>query len=290
MTAGSWSPERMGREVEKKSSNADLATYLERSKTEDVHALIRLLKSRFSKRSLRLCERFKDVEIIPPPMTISRQQLSQEIVALLGWYGSNSIAYGYRKVRLRDGSKFYLGILNDVLRIFNNRLPKKERRKLARTGGVPDLEQRVVEMLLALRFHKKSTQELIQILEESGLEREVAEDLATRYGPAGLAGAGLPVLTKFLGKKTVMNIVQGLVVAIVGKFLGKEAAKQMAKRLAVVLTQKGLRRMINWIGWVLLASDAFLFLVSPARRITIKAVPFISLVRVRERLESGDYS
>jgi len=96
------------------------------------------------------------------------------------------------------------------------------------------------------------------------------------------------MLTKLLGKKTVMNVVQLLAVSIVGKFVGKEAASQMVKRMALKITQKALTRTISWIGWIILAVDIIGFCISPARRITTKAVPLIALVRVGERLKKGE--
>lgn len=250
-----------------------------------MHALIGIMRSRFCRASLHLAKKYSSVAQIPLPSSSARAQLSGEMVELLGWYGSNTLGYGYRKLTQSKGTKPYLGILNDVAKLLNKRLPKRDRKKLPLAGGVSDLEKDVVEILLGLRFGgKKSTEKIVQILEESGLEKHVAEEVATRYGTVGLGGVSLPMLTKVLGKKSVMNIVQAMVVSIVGKFIGKEAAKQMAKRVALKITQKALTRMIIWIGWILLGADIVGFATSPARRVTVKVIPFIALVRVRERL------
>ena len=87
-----------------------------------------------------------------------------------------------------------------------------------------------------------------------------------------------------------MNIINKMIVLFVGKFIGKEAAKQMAKRLAVKVTQKALSRFIGFIGLLLLAGDVLLFTISPARRITIKAVPFICLIRTKDLYNTDDSS
>jgi len=120
------------------------------------------------------------------------------------------------------------------------------------------------------------------------LAEDISKEIAKKYGSVGLSGAALPVLVKYLGKKTVMNIINNMIVFFVGKFIGKEAAKQMAKRLAVKVAQKTLARSIAFIGWLLLAGDILLFAFSPARRITIKAIPFICLLRTRQLYNTED--
>ncbi len=270
------------------SSSNELAEYLRRCDADIVHATIQILKSRLSDASVQLAQTYHSVDDIPAPRTALRVEISQEIIKLLGWYGSNTFGYVYRKLVNGEGYKPYLGILQDVVRLFNKRLPKKDRKKLPIVTGMSDLETTLVEILVTLRFHKKTTEEIVQILEESGLEKYVAEEVAKRYGPAGLSGMSLPMLTKLLGKKTVMTIVQELAVCIVGRFVGKEAAKQMARRMALKITQKTLTRMINWIGWILFTVDVIIFVSSPARRVTMKVVPLIALSRVREQLEKGE--
>lgn len=265
------------------TSNEELVKYLTVCDPEDVQALLGLLRSRLSPTSRKLAAEYASAGTVPAAGTDERVELSRQLVNLVGWYGANSIAYTWRKIFQGSGGKAYLGVLRDVVRLLNHQLPRKHREKLPVATGVPELEQKTVELLLALQFHDKKTEEIVQILEESGLEKEVAEDAARRYGP-GLASVGLPILTKVLGKKTVMTIVQQMLVAIVGRFIGKEAASQMAKRVAVKIAQKTLTRLINWVGWVLLASDIVMFAAAPARRITLKAIPFLALSRVRMRL------
>ena len=265
-----------------KTSSDELAQFLCQCGSEDVYRLIQLMKSRLSPASRRLVHRFGAIEDLPPSGTPERLEVCTEIVDLLGWYGANTVAYVRRRVFTGAGSKPYLGILRDVVRLLNKRLPRKQRHDIPTAPGVAELEQKVVEILLGLQFHNKSTEEIVQILQESGLEREVAQDVAQRYGP-GLAGAGLPLLVRVLGKKTVMTMMQQLIVTIVARFIGKEAATQMAKRLAIKVAQKTLTRLLSYVGWVLLAVDILLFGVSPARRITLKAVLFVSLIRVPGR-------
>ena len=265
------------------TSSSALENYLCGCASGEIHALIGLMRSRLSPESRRLAEGFPSPDSIPDPNTEGRQELCCRIVALLGWYGSNAVAYTWRKTFRADAGKPYLGILRDVVRVLNRRLPRKQRQMLPLASGVSDFEQQVVEILLRLRFHKKNPEEVVQILQESGLEEDIAKEVGRRYGP-GLASVGLPMLTKFLGKRTVMAMVQQMVVAIVGRYIGKEAALQMAKQIAAKIAQKTLTRLISWVGWALLVLDVGMFVAAPARRITLKAVPFIALNRVRKQL------
>lgn len=270
------------------TSNDSLIHFLEDCPPEDLHLLITLLHSRLSKQSRALNAEYPTSNDIPPPQTPDRTELSHRIVSLLGWYGSNSLVYAYRKCTHTFSGKPYLGICNDVATILNKRFPKKKRRTLPIVASVPELEQLIVELLLQATFQGKSTEELSQILQESGLEEKAAEEAAKKYGPAGFAAASLPLLTKFLGKKTVMNIIQQLIIAFFGRFVGKEAARIAAARIVIIFSQKLLTRFINVIGWFLLAADTAFFVSSPARRITIKVIPCLALLRLRDRLDDDD--
>lgn len=271
-----------------RSSSEELAEYLQQCDADVIYAMIKILRSRLHRASFQLAENYYSVDDIPAPRTTLRTELIQEIIKLLGWYGSNAVAYTWRRFSKGKGGKSYLGILQDVAKLFNKRLPKKDRKKLPITAGVADFETILAEIMVTLRFHKKKPEEILQILEEAGIEKHVAEEVAKKYAPTGFAGISLPMLTKLLGKKTVMNVVQLLAVSIVGKFVGKETASQMVKRMALKITQKALTRTISWIGWIILAVDIIGFCISPARRITTKAVPLIALVRVGERLKKGE--
>lgn len=269
------------------TSSAELEDYLTESESSEIHALIGLMYSRLSPESRKLATEYAQPGAIPPSCSEARRRLCGRIVALLGWYGSNAMAYGWRRLLRVDAGKPYLGILRDVVKVLNHQLPRKERQALPLATGVSDFEQKVTEILLRLRFHEKTAEEIVQILRESGLEKDIAKDVVRRYGP-GLASVGLPMLSTFLGKKTVMVMVQQMVVAIVGRYIGREAALQMAKRLAVKVAQKTLTRLINWVGWVLLAADVTMFACAPARRITVKVVLFIALNRVGKQMESTE--
>ena len=262
------------------SSNEQLIEFLSGCEQAIVHTWMLFLKSRLSRKSLKLCKKYDSPENIPEQNTPERKELARELVNLLSWYGSNSLAYGGRKLTKPAASKQYNAIAMDVAKIIRRRLPRKQRPDIPRAPGVSELEAIIAEMLIAIVFHNKSTDEIHQILEEAGLEKDVAAEAARKFGP-GISAITLPILTKILGKKTVTVIIEQVIISITSKRLGKEAAKAFAKRMLIKFPQKAITRFINIIGWILLAIDALLFVTSPARRMTVKAVPFIALSRVR---------
>lgn len=270
------------------TSNVELESALAEWPSDELHALIKLLESRFSPASRRLVKAYPSADAVPPPHTPSRRDVARQVVDLVGWYGANSLGFLYRKAQGRDGAKAYLGILRDVANLRNRRLKRKNRAEIPAGLGVRDLEERVVGLIFSINFEGKSIAEIIQILEEIGLERDVAEDVAKRHGPTLTAGAGVATLVKILGKRTLMHIVQQMMIAIVSRHIGREAAIAMAKRLAVVVTQKTLARLVAGVGWMLVAVDVVSFTTGPARRVTVKAIPFICLIQMQRRLAADD--
>jgi len=72
--------------------------------------------------------------------------------------------------------------------------------------------------------------------------------------------------------------------------LEEDAAKALAKRLIIKFSQRTILKLVSVIGWLFLALDVALFMTFPARRITIKAVPYIALLRVRNQLKHDEES
>lgn len=267
------------------TSNDMLISFLCECDELELHTLIFMLRSRLSPKSLKLCKEYSSPQDIPEKDSPGRRPLAVDVVELLQWYGSNTAAYGARKLAKHD--KQYSAIARDVLDILRKRLPKKQRPELPRVIGVKEAEQLIVKMLIDLALCNKSPEEIAQTLQEAGLEEDAAKDAAKKYG-IGLTSVGLPVLAKMLGKKTVTVMVEQITVALTYKFIGKEASTILAKRLLVKFSQKLITRILSYVGWILVGLDITLFVLSPARRVTTKAVPYIALVRVREELESTE--
>jgi hypothetical protein len=235
---------------------------------------------------LKICGKYQTPDEIPAKHSQDRTALVIDLVNLVDWYGSNAIAYGIRRLRKRT-EKQYSEIVRDVSEVLRKRFPKKRRPDLPRVIAVKETEELIAKMLIDLAFYSKSTEEIAQTLHESGLEEDAARDAAKKYGP-GLSGVGLPVLAKLLGKKTVTVMVEQITVALTYKFIGKEAAKALAKRLVIKFSQKLITRIVSLIGWLLVGFDITMFIISPARRITTKAIPYIALLRVRRQLDESE--
>lgn len=267
------------------SSNELLIKFLCNSDEIVVHTLIELLRSRLSLASGKLHKQFSSLDKIPVRNTTERREMVTELVNLLGWYGSNTIAYRARVILHGDGVKQYSTIAMDVVKFFRRRLPRKQRLDLPRAPGVTELEEMIVQMFIGAAFHNKSVEEITQNLIEAGLEGDAAKNAAKIFGP-GTSIIALPVLVKLLGKKTVTVIIGQIIVSVTQKFIGKGAAQAVATRLLIKYSQKTISKLVSVIGWILLAFEVVLFMTSPARRVTIKVVPYIALIRVRNQLKA----
>jgi hypothetical protein len=175
-------------------------------------------------------------------------------------------------------------IVRDVAKVINKNLKRKDRRQLLRIATVAEWEKIVVELLVGGAFTGKTHDEIAQMLQEAGLDEEAARAAAKKFGP-GLAGLGLPLLVKVLGKKTVVVILEQIFIALVYRYIGREAAKTLAKAIFRILTQQAWKRLLGLIGWILVVIDVLLFAAAPARRITVPTVAAISIFRVKAWLE-----
>jgi hypothetical protein len=217
---------------------------------------------------------------------------TEEIVALLRWYGSNAFAYGWRKITHRDGGTHYCRILRDttkvldkfqkrkILDIFRTR---KNRKPLPQVASVEDWEDLICALFVGTAFKNKSPEQIAVMFQEAGLEAAAAKYAAKQFGP-GTAAVGLSLLVKILGKKTTKAIIEAMIVRITQERAGKGVANLLVKRLLLKVPQKTVAKTLTVLGWVLLVLDAICFSASPARRITVSTVSLISALRTRERL------
>jgi len=132
----------------------------------------------------------------------------------------------------------------------------------------------------------KSVEEMAVMFQEAGLAEEAAKDAAKKFGP-GASVIGLPMLAKLLGKKTLKNLLEELIVVVVGKWIGKDSARILAVRLLGSVAQKMVRKIVVGVGWSLVVLDVVLFLAAPAKRVTVPSVSLIAALRTRERLNGS---
>lgn len=269
-------------------SNHSFVDFLSKCSSFEFHTILRAMKSSLSPTSLELTKQYPSEDDVPEPNTPRRKELAEKSLKLLQWYGSNAILYVTKKVFSESEVCYYHQILRDTAKTLNRLEKRKNRRKLPKVASVEEWENLVCSFLLASSISGKSRQDIAEMFEEAGLDLETAKVVAKKFGPGGVVGASLPVLVKILGKKTVTILIEQIIVRLTYKRIGREAAIQMAKRLLKKAPQKTFAKIASSIGWILLASDAVFFFISPARRITVPTVSMISAFRSLDRLESMD--
>lgn len=220
---------------------------------------------------------------IPESGTTERSELALKLVNILRYFGSDSIAYSWRKVVAMEPGVHYTEILRDVFNNLNKQLKKHE--EIPRVASVSEYEQRICETMLKIQFEGKSEKEIAQMLEDAGLDQDAIKQTAKELAKFGVAGTGLLVLVKLLGKRIVTELIKKLIIMVVAKKLGQDAAEKLAGRILAKVAQKTVAKIISGIGWALFVWDA-IDLAGPATRITIPVVSLIASVRTAKELET----
>lgn len=267
-------------------SDSNLIDFFSKCSSFELHALLRAMTSRFSPFSKKLAEQYPTEDDIPNVNTPERAELSNKMLKLLRWYGSNAITFASRKIATKEGGCHYHRILRDVAKILNLSQKRKDRKKLPKVASVDEWESLICSILLASAVKGKTPQQVATMFEEAGLDAEAAKSAAKQFAPGAVVGISLPIAVKILGKKTVTQLVKVIIINLTYRRLGKEAASQMAKRLLIKFPQKFFARVISGIGWLLLAVDVILLFSSPAKRITVPTVSMISALRSLDRVNS----
>ncbi|MFW6106812.1 MAG: hypothetical protein ACOC8H_01485 [bacterium] len=267
------------------TSNQELMAYLTSCRAEEFCFVVQLCRSRFSKKSMRLCAEIPNTGAVPPADSEERAELAGQVVDLIGRYGSNTLAYLFRKACDGKGANSYYRITHDIAKLMRSSLKKKDRPKLAHAPPLRELEELIVAMALGRMRRELTVEETEQLLREAGLGNKAPIAAAKFHGSWAIGSAALPTLVKLLGKKTVTVMINHVLVGATGKLLGKQAATAMAKRLVIKFPQKLFAKLVSVVGWALLVADVVALGTSPARRITGKVVPFIAVCRVSARME-----
>lgn len=270
----------------KSESDKDLVAFLSKCGDQELHILLQAMKSHFSKSSKKLLVQYPKPNSLPSPDTPERIKLSHRILKLLQWYGSNTIAFGSRKILNKGGCCHYHQILRDTAKVLNRSQKRKYRKKLPIVATIDEWEDIICLLLLEATIKQKSPEKIAIMFQEAGLEREAAISAAKQFTLGSVIGISLPLVVKILGKKTVTILLKKILIQLTYKRIGKEAARQLAKRLLVKIPQKTFAKIISGAGWVVLAIDVVFFITSPARRITVPTVAMISALRSIEKLNN----
>lgn len=251
--------------------------------TADPHLSLTLVKMMDSILSIDVekLKSYKTEEDIPKSMSPERTEYSEGVVNQLRYFGSHNIAYILRNISSEEPGVHYPEILRDVLKILNKEL--KEKVEIPRVDTVDEYEMILCELLLKITFQDKPLEKIIQMLENSGLDKDSSILAAKQLAKKGAAGAGLVGLVKILGQRTVTVLIEKIIMAILTKWLGEEAAKKMAEKILGKLAQKTFAKVVTGIGVFLIVWDV-IDLGKSATRITVPCVSLIAATRVSEKL------
>lgn len=278
-----------------RQSDQELQNFIFTANEETVSTIIQLMDTIWSIKSRKL-KNIYDQERIPESGSEKRFELAEDLVIHLKYFGSNGIAYGFRKITGQESGVSYLKMLREVAIFFNKMLKPnldfpylgkplgwvgikgKKPFNVPRIATVAEYEALIVEMLVSEHIRNKSEDELSAAFQEAGLDKEAANQAAFDILKIGSSGSVLIFLVQILGKKAVKEIILSILIKLIEKQVGKEAAKKIAQTLSKKITQKTFARLVSGVGWILIAYDG-LKLASPATRITVPTLVYISTMR-----------
>lgn len=294
-------------------SDSELIDYLNTCDEETLLTLVKMMRPRLFRipisfsLKVREWKVYKNPQDIPTKLSDKRSLLSEEIVYQLRYYGSNNFAYLPRKIVGDEPGVHYIKVLRDVLKTLNRitlidilkamnwKKPKdvlktlnwkKLKVDIPRVATVPEYELLLCGVLLKIELKNKTEQEIIQMLEESGLEEDEIKRFIKEFSIWAAGGGTIIKLVKVLGKKTFTRIISVFIEQIIAIVLGKKTAKMMVKELVKKVPQKIFVKVANIVGLILIAWD-IAALSYPAKRITVPCVSLIASVRTMERMEES---
>lgn len=269
-----------------KNGNEQLVEFFETAEPETIWAIIGLMDTFWQIAIDEIKGQFESVSCIPTCGSVERNELALKLAAQLRYYGSNGIAYATRYVVSDEAGVDYTQIVRDVMKLLNKEL--KAKAKIPRVASLSEYEQIICEQIIQIQFQGKSEEEIAGMLKDSGLDKEAIAHAKKVLAKVGGAGAGLIALVKLLGKKAVKEIMKSILIWMITRFVGKEAAQKLLEAAAAKLSQKLVAGSIAFLGWGLLAWDAVFSLTSPANRITVPCVAWISADRCMKRLKESE--
>ena len=213
-------------------SSTALEAYLATCPAEVLFDLSQILGDRLGFNGMR--QRLQSPSDIPSGE--DREALAHDLVAELGYFGSNNLAYLARRTLGSEKAVGYGEVLYDVVKFLNGELKKKL--NVPRVASVKDREQMVCSQLLGIAFQDKTEGQISQMLTEAGLDQEAKKAAAIKAAVQGGSGALVIALVKILGKKTVTAFLAATVIRLVALKVGKEAAEKLVFRVLQKVPQK----------------------------------------------------
>ena len=262
-----------------------LKEYLNECDADVFKTALELLYSELSLDCVNFDPYVKNSDQIPQKESNKRRELAELVVLQVRYFGSDTGAYAIRNIFKDEPGVTYLEVVRDVADDLNRHLKKE--RTIPRLATMDDLEMLIVQQILDVSFQGKSQEQVIEMLESAGLDKDAARITAKEIAAVGAGGTILLALVNLLGKNTVKAVIQNAMVWMLAKRMGKEAAIKFAGKALGEVAAKRIAGFLSGVGWALLAFDAYNFVGGPAKRITIPFVSFIATSRVVDRALSS---
>jgi|GEM_PF-4107434 hypothetical protein len=222
-----------------------------------------------------------------------REDLANKILCQLRWYGSNSLAYIFRKTGLIDDLS-YKDHLIFVCKTLNNNFDKKLNRKKGNNGipvvgNVEDYENILADSLVDSSFKDKTKEELVRMFEDFGysiFDAEMKSNIIEKSKYISLI-----LLANILDLETLIKFyLDTLLQTIAAPMAGEQMGRSLVQFLKGGLVNKlpnDKRLLIVKIVAVIGAFAALnILMLSPARRRLIPCICLVALMRNYERLSS----
>jgi uncharacterized protein YaaW (UPF0174 family) len=266
-------------------ADRDLAAFLTGCDADHLHVIVLALHSKLSIDSAKYFGDIVDgTAAVPSPGCEEREALASQVIEQLRYFGSNSFAYGLRKASPwhAEPGVSYSDILSDVQRILLKQFSPKT--TFVPLNTVSIREQEIAELLMSKTVSEIPDKDLIEMLGDTGLDRGAALETLKELRTPALGASAIFATGSVLGRKFVRDFLLSTLSAYLAKYGQRESAKQLALQLVKKIPQKAFLRIANYLGWALLAWDAYQ-LSGPAKRVIVPTVSAIAILRTADRLK-----
>ena len=240
---------------------------LEKLGIADYEFLTGIIPSRFNfinpKKLKEALERLKS-----NPTKENKCELMQTLEKEIRFLGSADIAYLIRYLFSKEPGVPFREIVNDVA--------KSLKISITKLGTDEELLKDIVEKYTTGRFQQLDREHQQQLLRESGVSKEHAEDFVKQH----TKNISIPLMIKLLGIKSVQKIVTDIVIATISNYIGKNAATKL-----ITEVMKKFPVWAEWVGpamWAITIGWLVFDIQGPAKRKTTPIILYLGLCVIRE--------
>lgn len=212
------------------------------------------------------------------PSESNRDVLNRYMEECIRYFGSADLAYLWRYL---FGNDEPAGVsVGEIIDDVSERL-KVTQKKL---GSTEARLERLVVKVAEKTFFDLTPEKQRELFIKAGLSDEQQRNFFEKI--KNNKAIFLPMLLSALGPKIVMELVEGLIIAVLATYMGREAAKQLLKRVLTKIPWWG-----EWLGpimWGVSLGWLALDIQSPAYRKTVPALLYLGIICLRNGPEEGD--